>query len=57
MAVNFNAEQYEKEFKPNRMQNWEIPKQFKGKVSSLLNLFCFDMPFYSNYFLFRTPKH
>ena len=34
MAINFNAEQYEKEFKPNRTQNWEFPKQYKGKVGS-----------------------
>jgi hypothetical protein len=39
MAVNYNAEQYEKEFKANRIQNWEIPKQYKGKNPKTLTGF------------------
>ena len=57
MAVNFNAEQYEKEFKANRIQNWEIPKQYKGKVNSLLNLFLFWYAFVLKLFFYLEPQN
>lgn len=58
MAINFNAQQYEKEFKPARIGNWEIPKAYKGKVSSSLNFF--DTIIKNTNILtckFRTLKH
>ncbi|KAH9504549.1 hypothetical protein Btru_063142 [Bulinus truncatus] len=31
MSINFHANQYEKAFTSNRLQNWEVPKNTEGK--------------------------
>ncbi|KAK3801188.1 hypothetical protein RRG08_028198 [Elysia crispata] len=31
MSINFHANQYEQAFTPHKIQNWEIPKNTKGK--------------------------
>lgn len=31
MSINFHANQYEQAFTPHKIQNWEVPKNVKGK--------------------------